>query len=123
MVLFLIHHKVVWVTRFHRAGEHVSPRLTEEMTNLSNAVCCREAADKVVTGSGKFEELVVCSQEIAASTTQLVVSSKVKAPRGSKNLPLLANASRDVTAATGKVVASAKSAAQMIEDLGMFLPS
>ena len=71
-------------------------------------------------GSGKFEELVVCSQEIAASTTQLVVSSKVKAPRGSTNLPLLAEASRNVTAATGKVVASAKSAAQMIEDLGMF---
>ena len=79
----------------------------------------REAADKVVKGSGKFEELVVCSQEIAASTTQLVVSSKVKAPRGSTNLPLLAEASRNVTAATGKVVASAKSAAQMIEDLGM----
>ena len=81
----------------------------------------REAADKVVKGSGKFEELVVCSQEIAASTTQLVVSSKVKAPRGSTNLPLLAEASRNVTAATGKVVASAKSAAQMIEDLGMFV--
>jgi len=75
-------------------------------------------ADKVVTGSGKFEELVVCSQEVAASTTQLVVSSKVKAPRGSKNLPQLAEASRNVTDATGKVVASAKSAAQMIEDLG-----
>ena len=73
-----------------------------------------------MTGSGKFEELVVCSQEVAASTTQLVVSSKVKAPRGSKNLPQLAEASRNVTAATGKVVASAKSAAQMIEDLGMF---
>ena len=37
----------------------------------------REAADKVVKGEGKFEELIVCSQEIAASTTQLVVSSKV----------------------------------------------
>ena len=39
--------------------------------------CCSEAADKVVKGEGKFEELVVCSQEIAASTTQLVVASKV----------------------------------------------
>ena len=65
----------------------------------------------------------MCSQEIAASTTQLVVSSKVKAPRGSTNLPLLAKASRDVTTATGKVVASAKSAAEMIEDLGMFVLS
>ena len=39
--------------------------------------CYREAADKVVKGEGKFEELIVCSQEIAASTTQLVVASKV----------------------------------------------
>ena len=31
----------------------------------------------MVKGEGKFEELVVCSQEIAASTTQLVVASKV----------------------------------------------
>ena len=79
----------------------------------------REAADKVVTGNGKFEELVVCSQEIAASTTQLVVASKVKADRGSKNLNALSSASKDVTEATGNVVATAKSGAQRIEDSGM----
>ena len=33
----------------------------------------------MVKGEGKFEELVVCSQEIAASTTQLVVAPKVRA--------------------------------------------
>ena len=38
-----------------------------------------DAADAVVAGGGKFEELVVCSQEVAASTVQLVVASKVKA--------------------------------------------
>ena len=36
-----------------------------------------DSADKVVKGEGKFEQLMVCSQEIAASTTQLVVASKV----------------------------------------------
>ena len=36
-----------------------------------------DAADAVVAGDGKFEELVVCSQEVAASTVQLVVASKV----------------------------------------------
>ena len=79
---------------------------------------CRDSADKVVRGEGKFEELMVCSQEIAASTTQLVVASKVKAARDSTCLQELAEASKGVTSATGNVVASAKSAAQMTEDLG-----
>lgn len=38
---------------------------------------CRDAADLVVQGKGKFEELMVCSHEIAASTAQLVAASKV----------------------------------------------
>ena len=37
----------------------------------------RDTADRVVTGQGKFEELMACAHEIAASTTQLVVASKV----------------------------------------------
>lgn len=37
----------------------------------------RDAADLVVQGKGKFEELMVCSHEIAASTAQLVAASKV----------------------------------------------
>ena len=78
----------------------------------------REAADKVVGGEGKFEELMVCSQEIAASTIQLVVSSKVKADRKSASLSELSEASKGVTEATGQVVASTKSGAQRIEDLG-----
>jgi len=71
-----------------------------------------------VQGKGRWEELVVVSQEIAASTTQLVVASKVKADRGSENLQQLSDASKGVTAATGLVVASAKSAAQRTEDIG-----
>lgn len=38
----------------------------------------RDAADLVVQGKGKFEELMVCSHEIAASTAQLVAASKVR---------------------------------------------
>ena len=41
-----------------------------------------DAADAVVAGDGKFEELVVCSQEVAASTVQLVVASKVSGQYG-----------------------------------------
>ena len=37
----------------------------------------------VVQGRGKFEELMVCSREIAASTAQLVAASKVGSAMGS----------------------------------------
>lgn len=97
-------------------------RWTEGLISAAKAVgwganVLVEAADKVVNGKGKFEELVVCSQEIAASTIQLVVSSKVKAQRDSDNLRQLSEASKSVSEATGQVVASAKSGAERIEDL------
>lgn len=75
-----------------------------------------EAADKVVLGNGKFEQLVVASQGIAASTAQLVVASRVKANRNSSNLAALSEASRDVTQATGSVVATAKNCSQLVEE-------
>lgn len=37
----------------------------------------RESADNVVLHKGKYEELIVGSHEIAASTAQLVAASKV----------------------------------------------
>ena len=78
------------------------------------------AADKVVSGQGKFEQLVVASQEIAASTAQRVVASRVKADRNSKNMSALSHASKGVTQATGGVVATAKSCSQMVEENGEF---
>ncbi|XP_066601569.1 huntingtin-interacting protein 1 isoform X1 [Prorops nasuta] len=75
-----------------------------------------EAADKVVSGNGKFEQLMVASQGIAASTAQLVVASRVKADRNSNNLSALSDASKEVTRATGSVVATAKSCAHLIEE-------
>ncbi|KAH0954789.1 hypothetical protein HN011_008832 [Eciton burchellii] len=75
-----------------------------------------EAADKVVSGNGKFEQLVVASQGIAASTAQLVVASRVKADRNSTNLTELSKASREVTQATANVVATAKSCNHLIEE-------
>lgn len=75
-----------------------------------------EAADKVVSGSGKFEQLVVASQGIAASTAQLVVASRVKADRNSNNLTELSKASREVTQATANVVATAKSCNHLVEE-------
>ncbi|KAH1003226.1 hypothetical protein HUJ05_011159 [Dendroctonus ponderosae] len=74
------------------------------------------AADKVVASNGKLEQLVVAAQEIAASTAQLVVASRVKADRNSENLQQLTHASKGVTSATGEVVATVKDCGQLIEE-------
>nr|CAI5826594.1 unnamed protein product [Callosobruchus analis] len=76
------------------------------------------AADKVVTSNGKLEQLVVAAQEIAASTAQLVVASRVKADRNSTNLQGLTAASKSVTTATGTVVATVKDCGQLIDEAG-----
>nr|XP_040045634.1 huntingtin-interacting protein 1 isoform X3 [Gasterosteus aculeatus aculeatus]XP_040045644.1 huntingtin-interacting protein 1 isoform X3 [Gasterosteus aculeatus aculeatus] len=96
-------------------------RWTEGLISASKAVgwgatVMVDAADLVVQGKGKFEELMVCSHEIAASTAQLVAASKVKADKDSANLQSLQKASRGVTQATAAVVASTKSGKSQIEE-------
>lgn len=68
-----------------------------------------------MSGAGKLELLVVASQQIAAGTAQLVVASRVKADRNSKNLEAVSKASRGVSHATGAVVAAAKACRHMVE--------
>ncbi|XP_008288069.1 huntingtin interacting protein 1 related b isoform X2 [Stegastes partitus] len=75
-----------------------------------------ESADKVVLHTGKYEELIVCSHEIAASTAQLVAASKVKADRNSKKLTVLQQASRHVNEMAANVVASTKTGQEHLED-------
>uniref|UniRef100_A0A671PPE9 Huntingtin-interacting protein 1-related protein-like n=1 Tax=Sinocyclocheilus anshuiensis TaxID=1608454 RepID=A0A671PPE9_9TELE len=75
-----------------------------------------ESADKVVTDRGKYEELIVCSHEIAASTAQLVAASKVKADRGNKKLQTLQQASRHVNDMAAVLVSSTKSGQMQIEN-------
>ncbi|RWS23018.1 huntingtin-interacting protein 1-like protein [Leptotrombidium deliense] len=75
-----------------------------------------DAADKVVAGSAKFEELMVASQEIAAATAQLVVASRVKADKSSEKMGQLLQSSKKVSEATGNVVATAKNCAQLVEE-------
>ncbi|KAK3560672.1 hypothetical protein QTP86_014526 [Hemibagrus guttatus] len=96
-------------------------RWTEGLISASKAVgwgatVMVDAADLVVQGKGKFEELMVCSHEIAASTAQLVAASKVKADKDSPNLARLQQASRGVTQATAGVVASTKSGKSQIAE-------
>ncbi|XP_045642175.1 huntingtin-interacting protein 1 isoform X1 [Ursus americanus] len=96
-------------------------RWTEGLISASKAVgwgatVMVDAADLVVQGRGKFEELLVCSHEIAASTAQLVAASKVKADKDSPNLARLQQASRGVSQATATVVASTISGKSQIEE-------
>ncbi|XP_048037165.1 LOW QUALITY PROTEIN: huntingtin-interacting protein 1-related protein [Megalobrama amblycephala] len=96
-------------------------RWTEGLISASKAVGwgatqMLESADKVVTDKGKYEELIVCSHEIAASTAQLVAASKVKADRGNKKLHALQQASRHVNDMAAVVVTSTKSGQMQIED-------
>ncbi|CAJ0941708.1 unnamed protein product, partial [Mesorhabditis belari] len=74
------------------------------------------AADEAVAGTGKFESLIVAAQEIAASTAQLFVSSRVKADRDSNRLSALSVASRNVNQSTAQVVASVKNAQATLND-------
>ncbi|CAB4015389.1 huntingtin-interacting 1-like [Paramuricea clavata] len=96
-------------------------RWTEGLISAAKAVgwgakVLVDAADKVVKEGGKFDELVVASKEIAASTAQLVAASRVKASPRSSRLSALTTASKSVAEATGNVVASAKTGSEMIED-------
>ncbi|XP_049314043.1 huntingtin-interacting protein 1 isoform X2 [Bactrocera dorsalis] len=77
-----------------------------------------EAANKaIVSESTQNFELIVAAQEIAACTAQLVIASKVKAPKESQKLGDLTKASRDVSQATGQVVATVKDCNQSLEQL------
>ncbi|KAM9257084.1 LOW QUALITY PROTEIN: huntingtin-interacting protein 1 [Cariama cristata] len=96
-------------------------RWTEGLISASKAVgwgatVMVDAADLVVQGKGTFEELMVCSREIAASTAQLVAASKVKADKDSANLCKLQQASRGVNQATARVVASTKAGKSQVEE-------
>ncbi|KAJ8380262.1 hypothetical protein SKAU_G00010400 [Synaphobranchus kaupii] len=96
-------------------------RWTEGLISASKAVGWGatqlvESADKVVLHTGKYEELIVCSHEIAASTAQLVAASKVKADPSSMKLITLQQASRHVNEMTANVVASTKTGREQMEE-------
>lgn len=65
--------------------------------------------------------MIVAAQEIAASTAQLYVSSRVKADRESQRFAELSAASRNVNSCTANVVAIVKNAQIKLSDSGMNL--
>jgi len=69
-----------------------------------------ETADGVISGRGKnLEQLIVASNDVAASTAQLVAASRVKAAFASKTQERLEEASRAVTGACRSLVRQVQS--------------
>ncbi|KAF6780387.1 hypothetical protein AHF37_00109 [Paragonimus kellicotti] len=70
-----------------------------------------EVADDLVSGRGNvLERLLVISQEVSASTTQLFVSTRVKLPPGSTQLTDLQVTNKRISKATGDLIGSVKQA-------------
>ncbi|KAJ7419914.1 Huntingtin-interacting protein 1-related protein [Willisornis vidua] len=99
-----------------RRIEEMMSQARNESSGVKLEVNERESADRVVLHTGKYEELIVCSHEIAASTAQLVAASKVKADKSSQNLAQLQECSRNVNEKAANVVASTKSGQEQIEE-------
>ncbi|VDP88234.1 unnamed protein product [Echinostoma caproni] len=75
-----------------------------------------EVADTVAGGdTGALGRMIVVAQEVAVSTTHLFVASRVKADPNSSNLINLQMASREVSKATGTLVAGVKNAIDACE--------
>ena len=84
-------------------------RWTEGLISAAKAVANStnmliETADGVISGRNSPEQLIVASNDVAASTAQLVAASRVKATLMSKTQERLETASRAVTAACRSLV-------------------
>ena len=84
-------------------------RWTEGLISAAKAVASStniliETADGVLSGKNTPEQLIVASNEVAASTAQLVAASRVKATFMSKTQDKLEHASKTVTSACRSLV-------------------
>lgn len=84
-------------------------RWTEGLISAAKAVATStnmliETADGVISGRNSPEQLIVASNEVAASTAQLVAASRVKATFMSKTQDRLETASKAVTNACRSLV-------------------
>ena len=84
-------------------------RWTEGLISAAKAVAQStnmliETADGVISGTKKLEQLIVCANDVAASTAQLVAASRVKAAFASKTQEQLEGASKAVTNACKNLV-------------------
>ncbi|KAF8470120.1 ANTH domain-containing protein [Kalaharituber pfeilii] len=84
-------------------------RWTEGLISAAKAVASStnmliETADGVISGTRKLEQLIVCANDVSASTAQLVAASRVKAAFASSSQEKLEMASKAVTGACRNLV-------------------
>ena len=84
-------------------------RWTEGLISAAKAVASStntliETADGVISGRNSPEQLIVASNDVAASTAQLVAASRVKADFGSRTQDRLEEASKAVNKACRSLV-------------------
>ena len=84
-------------------------RWTEGLISAAKAVASStntliETADGVISGRNSPEQLIVASNDVAASTAQLVAASRVKASFMSKSQDKLESASKTVSSACRSLV-------------------
>lgn len=84
-------------------------RWTEGLISAAKAVATStnmliETADGVISGTRKLEQLIVCANDVSASTAQLVAASRVKAAFASQTQERLEVASKAVTGACRNLV-------------------
>ena len=70
----------------------------------------------MANNKGKFETVIVASKEIAASSMQLVMASRVKADRASEKLAAVNSAARNISTLTGTVVATAEACREKLTE-------
>lgn len=104
-------------TEFYRKNS----RWTEGLISASKAVAGAtniliQTADGVLLGSNSNEQLIVASNEVAASTAQLVAASRVKAKFKSREQDKLEDASVHVSSACKSLVAKVQSLISKEED-------
>ena len=92
-------------TQFYKRNS----RWTEGLISAAKAVASStnmliETADGVISGRNSPEQLIVASNDVAASTAQLVAASRVKASFMSKTQERLEDASKAVTSACRSLV-------------------
>lgn len=68
----------------------------------------------MLTGKSDFANIIVASQEIAASTAQLTAASRVKANMKSSKLSSLLKSSKNVTRSTTEVISTTKNCINLL---------
>ncbi|KAJ8102852.1 ANTH domain-containing protein [Lipomyces tetrasporus] len=92
-------------------------RWTEGLISAAKAVATStnvliETADGVISGNNSLEQLIVASNDVAASTAQLVAASRVKASFMSKTQDRLEGASKAVNSACRSLVSQVQAILQ-----------